>query len=51
MKETLVAVVAALSALTAPAAAGWRNGEREPLWPAGKTPDFQPHQSARCRTS
>ena len=26
------------------AAAPWRNGERVPLWPEGKIPDFQEHQ-------
>ena len=32
----------AFSLLAAPQA--WRNGERVPLWPEGKIPDFQEHQ-------
>ena len=31
-----------LSLFAAPEA--WRNGERVPLWPEGRIPDFQPHQ-------
>lgn len=38
------AFAAAMIAAGAFGAAEWRNGERQPLWPEGKTPDFQSHQ-------
>ena len=38
------AFAAAMLATSAFCAAEWRNGERQPLWPEGKTPDFQEHQ-------
>ena len=33
-----------LFSLNSFAVSAWRNGEREPLWPEGKIPDFQEHQ-------
>lgn len=44
MKKILIACV--VFAVTAVSAAPWRAGERQPLWPEGKIPDFQPHQIA-----
>ena len=40
----IAAFAAAMIAVGAFGAAEWRNGERQPLWPEGKTPDFQEHQ-------
>ena len=43
MKKSLM-IGLALAAGMSFAAAPWRNGERVPLWPEGKIPDFQAHQ-------
>ena len=43
MKKSL-SVVLCLSSLSLFAAAEWRHGERVPLWPEGRIPDFQEHQ-------
>ena len=43
MKKSLM-IGLALAAGMSFAAAPWRNGERVPLWPEGKIPDFQEHQ-------
>ena len=40
----LAVVVAAAMAAGAFGAAEWRHGERQPLWPEGRIPDFQEHQ-------
>ena len=44
MKKPILALAAACMALFAFAVEPWRNGERQPLWPEGKAPDFQEHQ-------
>ena len=44
MKKPILALAAACTALFAFAVEPWRNGERQPLWPEGKAPDFQEHQ-------
>ena len=36
--------VLCMASFTAFATAEWRHGERQPLWPEGKIPDFQAHQ-------
>ena len=36
--------VLCLASFTAFATAEWRHGERQPIWPEGKIPDFQAHQ-------
>ena len=43
MKSVCVAVLV-LAAGAAFATETWRNGERQPLWPNGRIPDFQAHQ-------
>ena len=43
VKRSLFVVFCLLS-LTLLATAEWRHGERVPLWPEGKIPDFQGHQ-------
>ena len=43
VKQSLSFVFCLLSFLLF-AAEPWRNGERVPLWPEGRIPDFQPHQ-------
>ena len=43
MKKTMM-IGLVLAAGMSFAAAPWRNGERVPLWPEGKIPDFQEHQ-------
>ena len=44
MKKTLSLVACLMSFTLLAAPAPWRNGERQPLWPEGRVPDFQPHQ-------
>ena len=44
MKKPVLSVVLLSLSLVAFAAPTWRNGERVPLWPEGKIPDFQEHQ-------
>ena len=44
MKKPILALAAACMALFAFAVEPWRNGERQPLWPEGRVPDFQEHQ-------
>ena len=44
MKKPILALAAACTALFAFAVEPWRNGERQPLWPEGRVPDFQEHQ-------
>ena len=39
-----LSVVVCLLSLSLFATESWRNGERVPLWPEGKIPDFQKHQ-------
>lgn len=43
MKRVAVFMIGLLS-MSAFATAEWRNGERQPIWPEGKIPDFQAHQ-------
>lgn len=45
MKRLLLALVLFTTFLSF-AAESWRNGVREPLWPEGKIPHYQPHQIA-----
>ena len=45
-KSCLATFVALSIAVCTFGAEGWRNGERQPLWPEGKVPDFQEHQIA-----
>ena len=44
MKAPLSFVIGLLSLSLFAAPEAWRNGERVPLWPEGKIPDFQAHQ-------
>ena len=44
MKPIALSSVFCLLSFATLAAAPWRNGERQPLWPEGKIPDFQAHQ-------
>ena len=44
MKKLLFVAVGLSSLVLVAAPEAWRNGERVPLWPEGKIPDFQPHQ-------
>ena len=45
MKKSLFVIAAGLlSGVLFAAPQAWRNGERVPLWPEGKIPDFQPQQ-------
>ena len=44
MKKPILALAAVCAALFAFATEPWRNGERQPIWPDGKIPDFQQHQ-------
>ena len=44
MKTQLTLVFGLLSFSLLAGPAEWRNGERVPLWPEGKIPDFQEHQ-------
>ena len=44
MKKLIILLTGMM--LLSEATASWRNGERVPLWPEGKIPDFQPHQLA-----
>ncbi|MGN0832956.1 MAG: alpha/beta hydrolase [Kiritimatiellia bacterium] len=44
MKRLSFAFGCLLLAMTASATAEWRHGERQPVWPEGKIPNFQAHQ-------
>ena len=44
MKSPLSFVLCLLSFTVLAAPQAWRNGERMPLWPEGRIPDFQEHQ-------
>ena len=44
MKRLFVLVGVVVFATASFATEAWRKGVREPLWPEGKIPDFQPHQ-------
>ena len=44
LKKLALTGLALVASGAAFAASDWRNGVREPLWPEGKVPDFQPHQ-------
>ena len=40
----ITALAVAVFSLGSFADAEWRHGERQPLWPEGRIPDFQEHQ-------
>ena len=44
MNSKLLSLALSLLSFAALAAEPWRNGERVPLWPEGRIPDFQAHQ-------
>ena len=44
MRRMIVGLGCLLLSVTASATAEWRRGERQPVWPEGRIPDFQAHQ-------
>ena len=43
-RSVIAALAAVVLSFSSFAAAEWRHGERQPIWPEGKIPDFQEHQ-------